>query len=56
MRGKEIEIVARKATPEDTWYRVVVGKFDSKDEALKVISILKDRKLLPLFIANPKLQ
>jgi general secretion pathway protein A len=56
LRGKEIEIVARKATPEDTWYRVVVGKFDSKDEALKVISILKDRKLLPLFIANPKLQ
>ena len=56
LRGKEIEIVARKATPEDTWYRVVVGKFDSEDEALKVISILKDKKLLPLFTANPKLQ
>jgi general secretion pathway protein A len=56
LRGKEIEIVARKAIPKETWYRVVVGKFDSEDEALKVISILKDRKLLPLFIANPKLQ
>ena len=56
LRGKEIEIVARKATPEDTWYRVVVGKFDSKDEVLKVIFILKDRKLLPLFSAYPKLQ
>jgi phage tail protein X len=55
LRGKEIEIVARKATPEDTWYRVVVGKFDSEDEALKVISILKDRKLLPLFTADLKL-
>jgi type II secretory pathway predicted ATPase ExeA len=55
LRGKEIEIVARKATPEDTWYRVVVGKFDSEDEVLKVISILKDRKLLPLFTADPKL-
>ncbi len=55
LRGKEIEIVARKATPEDTWYRVVVGKFDSEDEALKVISILKDKKLLPLFTADLKL-
>jgi general secretion pathway protein A len=55
LSGKEIEIVARKATPEDTWYRVVVGKFDSKDEVLKVIFILKNRKLLPLFSADPKL-
>ncbi|MEN6432626.1 MAG: AAA family ATPase [Smithella sp.] len=56
LRGKEIEIVARKATPEETWYRVVAGKFDSEDEALKVISILKDRKLLPIFTADTKLQ
>jgi type II secretory pathway predicted ATPase ExeA len=55
LRGKEIEIVARKATPKETWYKVVVGKFDSKDEVLKMISILKDRKLLPLFTAYPKL-
>jgi general secretion pathway protein A len=56
LREKEIEIVARKATPKETWYRVVVGKFDSEDEVLKVISILKDRNLLPLFTADPKLQ
>ena len=49
LRGKEIEIVTRKATPTETWYRVVVGKFYSEDEALKVISILKDKKMLPLF-------
>ena len=55
LRGKEIEIVTRKATPEETWYRVVVGKFDSEDEVLKVIAILKDRKLLPLFTADHKL-
>ena len=53
LRGKEIEIVARKVTPKETWYRVVVGKFDSEDEALKVISILKDRKLLPPFHSRP---
>jgi type II secretory pathway predicted ATPase ExeA len=56
LRGKEIEIIARKATPKETWYRVVVGKFDSEDEVLKGISILKDRKLLPLFTADPRLQ
>ena len=56
LRGKEIEILARKATPKETWYRVVVGKFDSEDEVLKVISILKERNLLPLFGAAPKLK
>ncbi len=56
LSGKEIEIVARKATPKETWYRVVVGKFDSEDEVLKVISILKDRNLLPLFTADTRLQ
>jgi general secretion pathway protein A len=56
LRGKEIEIVSKKATPNETWYRVLVGKFNSEDEALKVISILKDKKLLPLFTAEPKMQ
>ncbi len=56
LRGKEIEIVARKAAPNETWYRVVVGKFNSEDDALKVISILRDKKLLPLFTAEPKMQ
>ncbi len=56
LRGKEIDIVARKAAPNETWYRVVVGKFNSEDDALKVISILRDKKLLPLFTAEPKRQ
>jgi len=56
LKGKEIEILARKATHKETWYRVVVGKFDSEDEVLKVISILKERNLLPLFGAAPKLK
>jgi len=56
LRGKEIKIVAKKAAPNETWYRVVVGKFNSEDEALKVISTLRDKKLLPLFTAEPKMQ
>ena len=56
LRGKKIEIVSKKATPNETWYRVVVGKFNSEDEALKVISTLRYKKLLPLFTAEPKMQ
>jgi len=56
LRGKEIEIVSKKAAPNETWYRVVVGKFNSEGEALKVISILKGKKLLPLFAADTKLK
>jgi hypothetical protein len=56
LKGKKIDVVARKAAPNETWYRIVVGKFNSTDEALKVISILRERNLLPLFGAAPKLK
>ena len=56
LKGKKIEVVARKAAPNETWYRIVVGKFNSTGEALKVISILRERNLLPLFGAAPKLK
>jgi general secretion pathway protein A len=56
LKGKDIEILAIKATPKETWYRVVVGKYTRKDEVLKVISLLKERNLLPIFGATPKLK
>ena len=49
LAGKEIDIFPRKVSPRDTWYRVVVGKFDNKDQALKVIRLLKEKGLLPSF-------
>jgi general secretion pathway protein A len=49
LKGKEIEILTRRVSPQETWYRVVVGKFDNKDETLKAIDLLKKKKLLPLF-------
>jgi len=39
--GKEIEVLPRKVSAQETWYRVVVGKFDNREEALKVIHLLK---------------
>jgi cell division protein FtsN len=56
LKGKDVEVLAIKATPKETWYRVVVGNYNSKDEVLKVISLLKERNLLPIFGANPKLK
>jgi len=49
LRGKKIEILPRKVSPQETWYRVVIGEFDDKDEALKMIHLLKEKNLLPAF-------
>lgn len=56
LKGKEIEVIPRKVGPKSNWYRIVVGKFDSKNEALKVISILREKNLLPIFGAVPKMK
>jgi general secretion pathway protein A len=56
LKEKGIEILPRKISPQDTWYRVMVGKFENEDEVLKVISILKEKGLLPLFGGNPKIE
>jgi phage tail protein X len=56
LKEKEIEILPRKISPKETWYRVVVGRFDNEDEALKVISLLKEKGLLPLLKSSPKIE
>jgi general secretion pathway protein A len=48
-KGKKIEILPLKVSPRETWYRVVIGKFDNKNEVLKMISLLKENGLLPAF-------
>ena len=54
LKGKEIEIFTRRVSPQETWYQVVIGKFDSKDEILKEIDLLKKKGLLPLFAGSPQ--
>jgi hypothetical protein len=49
LKGKVVEIFPRKVSPQETWYRVVVGPFGYKDECLKVIDQLKEKGLLPVF-------
>lgn len=49
LKGKVVEIFPRKVSPQETWYRVVVGPFAHKDDCLKVIDQLKGKGLLPVF-------
>ena len=53
LKGKEIEILPRRVSPQETWFRVVIGRFDSEEEALKMIDLLKGRGLLPSFGGEP---
>jgi general secretion pathway protein A len=54
LMGKEIEVLPRKVSAQETWYRVVVGKFDNREEALKAIHLLREKGLLPFFRKSPR--
>jgi cell division protein FtsN len=54
LKGKEIEVIPRRISPSETWYRVVAGRFSTKEETLKMISLLKEKGLLPAFAMSPK--
>ena len=49
LKGKVVEIFPRKVSPQETWYRLMVGPFAHKDDCLKVIDQLKGKGLLPVF-------
>jgi len=49
LKGKNVEIIPRNVSPEETWYRVEIGPFESKQAVLEAISQLKAKGLLPLF-------
>ena len=54
LKGKKIEILPRKVSPRETWYRVMIGTFENKNEVLKTISLLKKKRLLPAFETSSK--
>ena len=54
LKGKKMEIFPRKVSSRETWYRVMIGKFDNKDEVLEMVSLLKKRGVLPAFGGFPK--
>jgi type II secretory pathway predicted ATPase ExeA/phage tail protein X len=56
LKGRKIEILPRRVSPQETWYRVVIGEFDSEDEVLEMIDLLKGKDLLPAFGGLPKIE
>lgn len=53
LKGKELRVVPRKVSRRETWYRVMAGKFNSKEEALRLVHMLQEKKLLPLLEGMP---
>jgi general secretion pathway protein A len=49
LKGRGIEIVPRKVAPQDDWYRVMIGDFTVRDEAVQMIRTLKKQGSLILF-------
>jgi cell division protein FtsN len=49
LQGKTIEIIPLKVSPTGIWYRVSVGNIQNKEEALRMLSQLKEKGLLPSF-------
>ena len=47
LKEKEINVIPRKVSPRETWYRVEVNKIKSRDECLQVINALQQKGLLP---------
>ena len=46
--GKLLYIESQDFSPEDTWYRVIIGDFEDKEEALKTVNLLKEASLIYL--------
>ena len=53
LAGMDIKVLSREVSPRETWYRVVIGKFTGKDEALRTVRALREKGLLPSFKESP---
>ena len=47
LKGKKLQIVLRKVSPDEIWYRIIAGDYANKEEGLGVIRILEGKGLLP---------
>jgi len=56
LKDEKVEILPRKVSPGETWYRVIIGDFDGKEEVLKAIALLKENRLLPAFGGLPNVR
>jgi general secretion pathway protein A len=52
LQGKTFKTAMRKVSSDVLWYRVTAVGFQSKDEALHVLQVLKQQGVLPAFAAS----
>ena len=53
LKDKTIRIAPRTASRDETWYRASVDGFQTEEQALQALRILKQQGLLPAFAATP---
>lgn len=44
--GKQRSIKPHKFSSKDTWYRLTIGSFNNKEEALKTVNLLKEQDII----------
>ena len=54
LRGKRLKAISLPVSPQEDWYRIVAGPFQTRKEALKTIQTLKAKRLLPLLDCLPR--
>ncbi len=47
LKGKKLQVIPRRVSPQQTWYRIVAGNFGNKEEGLEVIRMLNRKGVLP---------
>ena len=47
LEGKKLQVIPRRVSPQQTWYRIVAGNFANKEEGLEAIRMLKRKGVLP---------
>jgi general secretion pathway protein A len=54
LKEKSLKAFSRRVSPRETWYRIIVGPYQTREEALEFIQTLKAKKLLPLLDCLPR--
>ena len=48
LMGKNVDILLRRVSNKENWYKVVLSKYDTRDECIKTLMSLQHRGVLPV--------
>ncbi|HOO38730.1 MAG TPA: AAA family ATPase [Deltaproteobacteria bacterium] len=48
LMGKDVDILLRRVSDNENWYKVVLSSYDTRDECIKTLETLRNRGLLPI--------